>query len=293
MYISAVPRRLLPTILSLLLLSCASSYRTALRSGEQAYQERRWNDVVTAYNPHAERIRKPEPHFQLGYARLQLERYVLAQQAFVRHVQLGGDRGRAYRFHGECNYLLQRDNEAYADFQRALEHGYEDAYMHRLMGIITRRRRNDAASLSHFQQAVLLDSSDASAHLDLGFAKFKLNEYASTIADFERALRHGTDSPAFCWNNMAYAWCMLDSLDRAGTCVEKALALNPRSQATWKNVGLIKLKRGDTMGACDALAKAASLPYPNTNKAEREDTEALIRALLIEHCGGRSEVEAE
>lgn len=282
-YFSAM-RPLLFLAPAVLLLACASPRKAALRAGEKAYEERRWDDVVRHYNPHTETIRKPGPFLQLGYARLQLERYVLAQQALVRFAELGGHRGLYHRYHGECNYYLGRDTEARIDLQEAIRLGYEDAYLHRLLGILHRRKRNDAASLSHFQQAVLLDSTDASSSLDLGFAKFKFNEYASTIADFERALRHGTDSPSFCWNNMAYAWCRMDSLDRAEVCVEKALALNPRSQATWKNVALIKLKRGDEDGACDALAKAAALPYPNTNKAEREDTEALIHDLLTTHC---------
>ncbi len=105
-------------------------------------------------------------------------------------------------------------------------------------------RVENEAALSLFERALELDPENAEAEYGKGVALSHLGQYTQAIEMFCKALENARAAPIVkdIYTSMGYAYLLLDQLEDAYECVERALSIDPSYIEALKNKALLLKK---------------------------------------------------
>jgi tetratricopeptide (TPR) repeat protein len=178
----------------------------------------------------------------------------------------------AYRNRGVGHFNKREDDEAIADFTRAIEldRNYTPAYRGR--GRAMARKGELDRAIVDFNEALRLDPKAVAIYNDRGLAWRMKGDLDRAFEDFNAAIRLDSGYAA-AYHNRAYAWDLKGDLERAIADYDEAVRLNPVDAVAYNNRGHLwqhknDLERAiaDYTGAIQADPKFA-LAYRNRGLA--------------------------
>ncbi|MBD3879654.1 MAG: tetratricopeptide repeat protein [Quinella sp. 1Q5] len=117
---------------------------------------------------------------------------------------------------------------------------------------------NLSGAANHCTQAIELSPDNATAYSIRGAIHYKLNDFNSALADFNKAIEFNySDYKNF--YNRGLAYVKLNDYRRAAQDFNQAIQLNPNDADSWHNRGLCRQRLGDIYGAQEDLRKARNL----------------------------------
>jgi tetratricopeptide (TPR) repeat protein len=142
----------------------------------------------------------------------------------------------AYNNLGDALFQKGAADEAFADFQRALEikPDYTEAH-NNLGGALLQKGAVDEA-IAHFQRALEITPDNAVAHNNLGNALLQMGHADEAIAHFQRALEIKPDYTE-AHNNLGNALLQKGAVDEAIAHFQRALEITPDNAVAHYNLG--------------------------------------------------------
>ncbi len=163
-----------------------------------------------------------------------------------------------YYNRGLAKYNLGRNQEAIADYDRAIQLNPNDAaaYFNRAYAKYALGKKEEA--IADYDRAIWLDSNNAIAYNNRGLAKYALGKKEEAIADYDRAI--GLDSN----NTAAYVGRGLAKSDlgrnqEAIADYDRAIGLDSNNANAYYGRGTVKSTLNDKQSAIQDYQKAADL----------------------------------
>jgi tetratricopeptide (TPR) repeat protein len=200
--------------------------------------------------------------------------------ACTKIIRSGKEKGRnlaiAYNNRGDAYWAKDDNDNAFADYDRAIkiDVNYATAYVNR--AIIWRRKKNDDAALADLNKALQIDPQDGYAYNNRGNIWHTKGDLDRALADYEQALRIN-DKMATRHANRGNIFRDKGDLSRAQTDYSNALRLDPNFPAARTGLGLVYEKQGDTARARTEFQTALDLPakYDSSDWAKSTARERL------------------
>ncbi|NPA31677.1 MAG: tetratricopeptide repeat protein [Chloroflexi bacterium] len=117
----------------------------------------------------------------------------------------------------------------------------------------------DEAALEDLNKAIEQNPHFPEAFAARGNVHLSLGRPVSAVEDFNKALQFGLADEASVYINRGLAYFQMDIYDLAEQDFQKALELNPESEAAWFNLGSLYLKQGRDEEALEAFNKVVEL----------------------------------
>lgn len=148
----------------------------------------------------------------------------------------GHDLAVVYQNRGAGHYTRHEDDEAIADYARAiaLDPNYAPAYRNR--GRALGRKGELNAAIADFDEALRLTPTAAVVYNDRGMAWRMKGDLDRAFKDFDAAIRLDANLAA-AYRNRGYAWELKDDFDRAIADYDDAIRLNPKDAIAYNNRG--------------------------------------------------------
>jgi tetratricopeptide (TPR) repeat protein len=184
----------------------------------------------------------------------------------------GHDLAVAHRNRGEGHFNKHEDDEAIADYTRAIVLDPNYALAYRGRGRVLGRKGELNGAILDFNEALRLDPNAAIVYSDRGVAWRMKGEFDRAFADFDAAIRLDPKYAA-AYHNRGYAWDLKGDYDRAIADYGEAIRLNPKDAIAYNNRGHswqhkndLERAIADYTGAIQADPKY-SLAYRNRGSA--------------------------
>ena len=117
---------------------------------------------------------------------------------------------------------------------------------------------NLSGAANYCTRAIELNSNNATAYSIRGVIYYKLNDFNSSLADFNRAIElNPSDYKNF--YNRGLAYVKLSNFRQAAQDFSEAIRINPNDADSWHNRGLCRQRLGDNYGAQEDLNRARAL----------------------------------
>ena len=180
-------------------------------------------------------------------------------------IRLKPDFAEAYNIRGNAKAVLNRNEDAIADYDEAirLEPDYANAYYNR--GTAKDELGHHEDAIADFDEAIRLKPDIVDAYNNRGNAKAVLNRNEDAISDYDEAIRLEPDY-ANAYTNRGTVKAVLDQNEDAISDYDKAIGLKPDFSETYNNRGIAKanLERYE-----DAIAD-----YDEAIRLQPDDAEA-------------------
>jgi Flp pilus assembly protein TadD len=147
-----------------------------------------------------------------------------------------------------------RNNEAIAEWKRALELDPGDARAHTNLGVALFRAGKPDEAIDHYQQALAANPDYAEAHNDLGIVLARTGRFEEALVHYRRALEIGPES-AEVHTNLGVALAGKGAIDEAIAQYRAALAINPDYPEVHSNLGAALASTGQVDEAITHLEK--------------------------------------
>ena len=108
----------------------------------------------------------------------------------------------AYLYVGQILQLLEREKEATAIYERALQAAKKEATRHHLTGMIAFCQRRDETAISEFKLAILLEPHQSAHRHMLGLTHLRSESYLQALQVFDECLKYNSgDVVALTYSN--------------------------------------------------------------------------------------------
>jgi tetratricopeptide (TPR) repeat protein len=210
--------------------------------GQAAYDAKQMAEAVRAFE--AALLLEPTHYWSLmwqGFCLCDLgqgpEDFAGAARVFTGCILKRPDHAYAYYCRGNAYSNQRRDEEAVADYTRAIELDpkYTLAWYNRGHTYLELGQPDKA--VADFSRALELDPKFANAWNNRGVAHLNLDQPDKAFSDFSRALELDT-KVALAWTNRGNAYLNLDQLDKALGDFSRAIELDPKYAQAWYNRGI-------------------------------------------------------
>ncbi len=238
--------------------------------------------------------------FDLGYDKLEQEKYVAANRYFTKVLELNAEHEYAYFNRGFSHLQLEEYESAIKDFDAAIKFGSDDAikvrsYLNKafifrritkehdkalsdvikaieidsmswsgfhLKGLIFYDLKEYEKAISNFDKSIAINPLNASPFYDRGLTKRKLQLLNEAILDYDKAIKLDTNF-VNAYNNRGFAKTILEDYQGAIDDFNESLKLEVNSYS-YNNRGYAKLKIGDLKGAKKDCELAIKLDKTNS-----------------------------
>jgi tetratricopeptide (TPR) repeat protein len=200
----------------------------------------------------------------LGYAKLKLEDYQEAEDAFKQAKILDSVKPETHYFLATAHYMQEEYEEAIAEFELALLYDFEpEEQAYAKLAESQLFLENYAEALEAYEYLVKIDHESAESFVQpvwLAIHELKDLDRALTIAQEAQAM---FPSESMSHNLTGWVYIERNELEEAEEALETALALDPDLPAAHYNTGLLYEKIGDIDAAKEALRDAYDLAGPS------------------------------
>jgi protein O-mannosyl-transferase len=185
------------------------------------------------------------------------------------------------------DFLLQHDqvDEAFAQFQKALEINPNYTNAHDNLGIVLFQKGRLDEAIAQFQKAVEIDANNAKAHNNLGYALFQKGQVDEAIAPLQQALEINPNySQAH--NNLGLVLVQKGQVDEAMAQYQKALESDPNYAQAHNNLGIALAQKGEMDEAIAQFQEALRLK-PDYGNAQQNLAKAQAQAMARQVPGSK------
>ncbi len=109
-----------------------------------------------------------------------------------------------------------------------------------------------------FHTTVAAARENTRAHLNLGNVHYRAGRYQEAIAEYQKAIDLDPNNAA-AWSGSAGAYKALGDLDRAFTCMQRALAIDPGNAGFYDSFGILLVQRHQYADAAAAFRSAIAV----------------------------------
>jgi Flp pilus assembly protein TadD len=177
------------------------------------------------------------------------------------NVVLGSpNKGRAYNNRGRAFMDLKKTDEAFSDFNKAIQlrSKYAVAYYNR--GNVYEAENKLQEAFDDYNKSISLDSSYAPAYNNRGNVFKKEQKYDEALVDYSKAIKI---NPNYynAYNNRGTIYIGQNKYDQAISDLNKAIELKPDLAEAYANRGIAKLNSGDKEDSCLDFKTALDLGF--------------------------------
>ncbi|MBL7820540.1 MAG: tetratricopeptide repeat protein [Saprospiraceae bacterium] len=191
----------------------------------------------------------------LGFLYNNSRRYPEAEQVLLKAIQLNSNYIEAHVNLGVTYYFSGRDKEAEKEFLEVIQLDSTSVQAFSNLGNIYRKRSNYPEAEKYLRRAIQIDSNFFQASANLGLVYHKLRQWKEASPFLQKAVN------AMPKNELLQAvlgdvYAHLDfDLDKAQSCFEKAIELDPEYPDTYRYYANFSLRKNKTEAAWTYLEK--------------------------------------
>jgi tetratricopeptide (TPR) repeat protein len=196
-----------------------------------------------------------DAHSNLGNALRALKRFDEASVSYRRAISLKPDFAEAYNNLGNALFEMRQHQAAEEAYREAIRFAPEYAQAHNNLGFLLQAINRFDEALACCENAVRLSPNYPNAYTNLGIVLHKLERFEDALEVFQRGL---VIAPCYadCRASMAGVLIELGRPDQALIECNRALRDDPRSFASYLNIGMAHYMLGRFDKAVDFLNKA-------------------------------------
>ena len=166
--------------------------------------------------------------------------------------------GRFYTLRASAWLALEKPDEALADFDKAIELGYEEAHAFSSRGLFHASRGDMEKAIADYNRAMEIDSDDVAPLVNRAAVFMNQGEFDQAIADYTKALEKEPDSISL-HSQRAIAHKATGEFDEAISDYDAILDKHPENVAAIMGRGYIHFQQREHQQAVDDFAKAIEL----------------------------------
>lgn len=176
-----------------------------------------------------------------------------------------------------------RLQEAFTEYERAVELNPDNADAHHALGILLHLAFNrPQEAIKHYEKAIDVRPTFSEAKSNLGNVYLSLNRYDDAIRLYKEALNDMLyPTPYIAQNNLGWALYKKGDKAQALQNIKAAVTTNPQFCLGFKNLGLIAEEGGDPAEACRQFGRYRQA-CPDTADALKRDGVCQARAGQVE-----------
>jgi tetratricopeptide (TPR) repeat protein len=197
--------------------------------------------------------------YALGYSQFAQQKIGESIKSLSESLRLNVENADAHKILGRDLMIVGRFDMAQAEFEQGIQYAPKSPENYYDLGKVFSLEDNWEGARKQFEDAIRLNPSYVEAIDALGFAQEALGDDAGAIKRYEEAIalneqRHGTFVSAHV-NLSAYYNRTGDSA-KALNWAQKALELDPKSDAAWFQKARAEERQGNLQAAVDSLNRA-------------------------------------
>ena len=166
--------------------------------------------------------------------------------------------GRLYTLRAGAQWAIGDNERALADFNKAIELGYDAAHAFSSRGLFQAAVGEYDAAIADYTKAIEKDTKDEVPLVNRASVFMAMGKYEDAAADYTQAIALN-DKNAVYFQQRAIANKLLNNIEKAIEDYDKAIAIEPSNVAAWMGRGFIKFQMGKSQDAIDDFSKVIEL----------------------------------
>ena len=200
--------------------------------------------------------------YALGYSQFAQKELGESIKSLAKSLSLNVKNADAHKILGRDLMAIGRFDAAQTEFEQAIRYAPNSSESHYDLGKLFSLQDNWLAARQQFEEALRLDPSYIEAIDSLGFAQEALGDDASALQTYHKAIalneqRHGKFVGAHV--NLSAYYNRTGDPVQALAYAQKALELDPKSDAAWFQKARAEERQGNLQQAADSLNHAVNL----------------------------------
>ncbi|QDT11062.1 tetratricopeptide repeat protein [Stieleria marina] len=196
--------------------------------------------------------------------------------------------GRLYTLRASSFWALGKAEEALADFDKAIELGYDEPHAYTSRGLFHAAMGKHEAAIKDYNKAIVKDPDDAAPYINRAAVYMQKGSFASAADDYTTALE-SNKGDAGLLHQRAIAWKSAGELEKALADFDSIVAKNKRDITAVMGRGYIKFQQGNHSEAIKDFAAAIEL---NPKDAVARNNRGYNRFQVGEFAGALEDYDA-
>ncbi len=168
------------------------------------------------------------------------------------------DDGRLYTLRAGAWWALNKFEEALADFDKAIEIGYQSPHAYASRGMFHASMRNYDRAISDYSIAIEKNPKDDASFLNRASVYMTSGKVNEALDDYTRAIEL-KPANAVLYQQRAVAYKIAGKLQQSITDYDKAIELTPADVAAWMGRGFVQFQLGNHEAAIADFSKVIEL----------------------------------
>ena len=200
--------------------------------------------------------------YALGYSQFAQKKIGDSVKSLAQSLNLDVKNAEAHKILGRDLMAIGRFDAAQTEFEQGIRYDPTSAEIHYDLGKLFSIQDNWQAAHQQFQEALRINPSYLEAMDSLGFSQEALGDDASAVRTYEKTIalneqNHGKFVSAHV--NLSAYYNRTGNSVKALDCAQKALALDPKSDAAWFQKARAEERQGNLRASADSLNQAISI----------------------------------
>ena len=177
-------------------------------------------------------------------------------------IEANPDEGRYYTLRASSWWALGKTEQALADFDKAIELGYEQAHAYSSRGLFHASSGDYDKAIADYNKAIELDADDVSPLINRAAARMAKGDVEDAIGDYSIAMEHKREheeSITSLLRQRAIAYKVAGKADKAIEDFNTILAENPKDFAAVMGRGYVHFQQENHAAAVEDFARAIEI----------------------------------
>jgi len=200
--------------------------------------------------------------YALGYSQFAQKKIGESIKSLAQSLSLDVNNSEAHKILGRDLMAIGRFDAAQTEFEQGIRYAPNSAEIHYDLGKLFSIQDNWQAAHEQFEQALRINPSYLEAMDSLGFSQEALGDDTSAVQTYEKTItlngqNHGKFVSAHV--NLSAYYNRTGNPAKALDYAQKALALDPKSDAAWFQKARAEERQGNLQASADSLNQAISI----------------------------------
>ena len=166
--------------------------------------------------------------------------------------------GRLYTLRAGAHWAIANDEQALADFNKAIELGYNAGHAFSSRGLFHAAIGEYDAAIADYAIAIEKDPKDEVALINRASVYMSTGKYENAVNDYTRCIQLNSTNPIY-YQQRAIANKLLEKFEPAIADYDKSIELQPGNVTSWMGRGFIKFQMGQHQAAVTDFSKVIEL----------------------------------